>query len=206
MSLVMDYIEAHTLLKKFGIKALDAKYVNSADEALSFSAGRTIVMKLISDKAIHKSKSGLVKLNLASQEAIASAYKDLKSKGESLKPYKILVQEQISGGTEIIIGGNTDLQFGKLILLGLGGIYVETFKDVSVRVCPISKYDASSMLASLKSAKIMAPDQKSEQMITDLLLKVSNLLTKNENINELDLNPIIIHDGTYDAVDLRIIA
>ena len=201
----MDYMEAHELLKKFGIKALEAKYVSSADEAVKFSLGKPIVMKLISDKAIHKSKSGLVKLGLNSKEDIAKAFTELKAKGAELKPYKILVQRQVSGGTEIIIGGNTDDQFGKLILLGLGGIYVEVFKDVSVRVCPISRYDAESMLEGLKAKSIIAGDEKSKNMVISLLLKVSEMLVKNESISELDLNPIILHDGTYDAVDLRII-
>lgn len=204
MGSLMDYMEAYALLNKYGIKALRASYVSSASEAIKFSNGKKIVMKLISDKALHKSKSGLVKLNLSSESEIASAYNALTKLGENLKPYKILVQEQVSNGTEIIVGGNTDVQFGKLILLGLGGIYVEVFKDVSIRVCPITEYDASEMISTLKSKQIMLQDPRNEKIVKGLLLKVSELLTKNPEVQELDLNPIILHDGTYDAVDLRL--
>jgi acetyl-CoA synthetase (ADP-forming) len=205
MGTLMDYMDAHALLGKYGIKALDAAYVGSAKEAVGFAKGRTIVMKLISDKALHKSKSGLVKLSLSGDAKIEGAYSELVKLGEKLKPYKILVQEQVSNGTEIIIGGNTDPQFGKLILLGLGGIYVEVFKDVSVRLCPITEYDANAMIESLKSKQIMLADERNGKIVKNLLLKVSEFLVKNQKITELDLNPIILHDGTYDAVDLRLI-
>ncbi len=204
MSTLMDYMDAYSLLGKYGIKALDAKYVKNVDEAIEFSKGRKIVMKLISDKAIHKSKSGLVKLNLASDAEIRSAYSELVKLGEKLQPYKILVQAQVTNGIEIIIGGNTDPQFGKLILLGLGGIYVEVFKDVTIRLCPITEYDAQAMIESLKSKQIILQDSRNEKIVQELLIKVSNFLVKNPDITELDLNPIILHDGTYDAVDLRL--
>jgi succinyl-CoA synthetase beta subunit len=205
MGSLMDYMKAYNLLGKYKIRALRAAYVNSAKEAVDFAKGKMIVMKLISDKALHKSKSGLVKLSLSNPKEIESAFAELTKKGNSLKPYKVLVQEQIVSGTEIIIGGNTDPQFGKLILLGLGGIYVEVFKDVSVRVCPITDYDASEMINGLKSKQIMLQDPRNEKIIKTLLIDVSNFLVKNQNIAELDLNPIILHDGTYDAVDLRLI-
>ena len=202
---MMDYIEAANLLKKYSIRVVDSKYIESEDDAVSFSNGDTIVMKVLSDKALHKTKSGVIKLDLSKEDDIRTAYKDLVEKSADLKPYKILAQKMIKGGIEIIIGGNTDPSFGKVLLLGFGGIYVETFKDVSMRVCPINEFDAGNMISELKSKKIIAPDEKSENMIKDLLMKVSKLLVENDNISELDLNPLILHDGTYDAVDLRFI-
>ncbi len=202
---MMDYIEAANLLKKYSIRVVDSKYIESEDDAVSFSNGDTIVMKVLSDKALHKTKSGVIKLDLSKEDDIRTAYKDLIEKSADLKPYKILAQKMIKGGIEIIIGGNTDPSFGKVLLLGFGGIYVETFKDVSMRVCPINEFDAGNMISELKSKKIIAPDEKSENMIKDLLMKVSKLLVENDNISELDLNPLILHDGTYDAVDLRFI-
>ncbi len=202
---MMDYIEAANLLKKYSIRVVDSKYIESEDDAVSFSNGDTIVMKVLSDKALHKTKSGVIKLDLSKEDDIRTAYKDLVEKSADLKPYKILAQKMIKGGIEIIIGGNTDPSFGKVLLLGFGGIYVETFKDVSMRVCPINEFDAGNMISELKSKRIIAPDEKSENMIKDLLMKVSKLLVENDNISELDLNPLILHDGTYDAVDLRFI-
>jgi succinyl-CoA synthetase beta subunit len=201
---LIDYAEAHKLLQKYGIRSVESKYVTSAKDAISFSKGKPIVLKAISQKALHKSRSGLVALNLSSDKEITLSYNQLAKRAQKFKPYKMLAQQMVRGGTEIIIGGKIDPQFGKMVLLGLGGIYVETFKDFALRLCPITKYDAISMLKQLRSSAIVAPDKKTAERITELLLKTSRMYTEN-NITELDLNPVLIHDGTYDAVDLRMI-
>jgi succinyl-CoA synthetase beta subunit len=201
---LIEYEKAQLLLKKYRIKNVESKYIKTSKQAIEFSKGNPIVLKVISDKALHKSKNKLVALNLITPKEIESNYKMLESNARKFKPYKILAQRMVKGGIEIIMGGKTDQQFGKMILIGLGGIYVETFKDFALRLCPITKYDAESMLMQLKSRKILAPDDKSSKMLVDLLMNVSNMFLNN-NISELDLNPIILHDGTYDAVDLRLI-
>ena len=91
-----------------------------------------------------------------------------------------------------------------MVLVGLGGIYVETFHDFSMRLCPISRHDAKSMLHQLKSFGVIAQTKKAENEIESLLVKVSRMFMDND-MKELDLNPVIIHDGVYDAVDLRLI-
>ena len=202
---LLDYMQAKKLLDRYGIRSVDAKYVNSADDAVKFSAGKKIVLKLISEKALHKSKAGLVKLDLESEKEIASAYAELLRKGKKLRPYKMLAQKMAEDGVEIIIGGNTDKQFGKMILLGLGGIYVEAFKDVQLRVCPITRGDAVDMISELKSGKVITYDGRSKERIVKLLLSVSKLLTNNKNVAELDLNPVIVRPGSYDVVDIRAI-
>jgi succinyl-CoA synthetase beta subunit len=201
---LMEYEAAHKLLEKYKIKSIESKYVKSAREAISFSKGNPIVLKAISQKALHKSKSKLVELNLGTGKEIENAYKGLEKRAAQYKPYKIIAQKMVKNGLEIIIGGKTDDQFGKMVLLGLGGIYVETFKDFALRLCPISDSDAQSMILQMKSRSIIAPDPAAEKRIRELLLKVSKMFTENE-MAELDLNPIMLHDNTYDAVDLRII-
>lgn len=201
---LLDYTKAHALLTKYGIRSVESRYVKSAKEAIAFSNGNQIVLKVISQKALHKSKNKLVALNLKSPKDIESNYNELRKRAQQFRPYKILAQRMVGDGLEIIIGGKIDQQFGKMILIGLGGIYVETFKDFALRLCPITEYDAECMLGQLKSKSIIAPNPKAAKNITDLLLKVSKMYKEN-NIKELDLNPVILHDNTYDAVDLRII-
>ncbi len=201
---LVDYEKAHALLNKYDIRSVESGYVKSAKEAVNFSKGNPIVLKAISQNALHKTKNKLVALNLSSQKEVISRYNDLERKAAKFKPYKILAQRMVNDGTEIIIGGNTDRQFGKMILIGLGGIYVEIFKDFALRLCPITRKDAESMLNQLRSARIMAPDPKASRMVIELLLKVSDMFVHSD-ISELDLNPVILHDGTYDAVDLRMI-
>ena len=205
MAVLVDYDRARRLLDKYKIRSVRSAYISSAQEAVSFARGDDpIVLKLLSQKALHKSRNGLVALGLRTDKEITGAYNRLKAKGAKLKPYKILAQRMVGGGTEIIIGGNVDQQFGKMVLLGLGGVYVETFKDFALRLCPITRYDALSMINQLRSRHVIAPDKKSQEMIVGLLLRVSRLFS-NGKFSELDLNPIILHDGTYDAVDLRIL-
>ena len=201
---LVEYDKANALLKKYGINSVDSSYVKSAQDAIKFAKGKPIVLKALSQKALHKTKAGLIELNLSNEKGITEAYGRLEKRAQKFKPFRILAQHMVSHGLEIIIGGNVDQQFGKMILVGLGGIYVETFKDFALRACPISQYDANSMINQLKSRSVIAPDAASKRLLTGLLLKVSKMLEKND-IKELDLNPIMLHDGTYDAVDLRIL-
>jgi acyl-CoA synthetase (NDP forming) len=201
----MEYFKAKKILDKYGIRSIDSAYVDSFEEAVGFSAGKPIVLKVISDKELHKSKAGLVKTGLAGRESISKAYTELKKKAEHIKPYKIIAQKMAENGIEIILGGRDDPQFGKLVLIGLGGIYVEAFRDFAIRVCPISRYDAREMIAQLRSGGVISYKGKSEKMLEDMLLKVSSLLVDNQDIKELDLNPAIIRETSYDVVDIRVL-
>jgi acyl-CoA synthetase (NDP forming) len=202
---MLDYMIGKKLLDKYKINSVESKYVESAEGAVKFSGGERIVLKLISNKAIHKSREGLVKLSLKEPDEISAAYKDLEKKGKKYAPFKVLAQKMAAGGVEVIIGGNTDKQFGKMLLVGFGGIYVEIFKDVQLRLCPITRNDALDMISGLKSRKVMTFDGEAENQLVDLLLKVSKMLVENEKISELDLNPVILRKDSYDVVDIRII-
>ena len=201
---LLDYFEGKKLLDKHGIRSIDSEYVASAAEAVRFAGRSPIVLKLISDKALHKSKEGLVKLNLKRDE-IARAYAELASKGRALRPYHIIAQKMSSGGIEIIVGGRTDSQFGKLILLGLGGIYVNVFKDFALRICPITKTDAEEMIDQLRSREVITFEGKNIKMLVKLLMDVNSLLVSSNSISELDLNPVVVREKDYEAVDIRML-
>lgn len=201
---LIDYETASNLLLKYNIKVVESRYLSDAKAAVKFADGKPITLKVISQKALHKTKSGLIELNLYTDDQIKDAYAKLSVKAEGLRPYKILGQSMIKNGIEIIIGGNTDPQFGKLVLIGLGGIYVETFKDTALRVCPITRDDAGLMIDQLRSGLIIAPNSKAKKMLEDILLSASKMFYEND-IVELDLNPVILHDDTYDVVDIRIL-
>ncbi|MEM0106645.1 MAG: acetate--CoA ligase family protein [Candidatus Micrarchaeaceae archaeon] len=198
-------MEAVSLLNRYDINTARSSYVKTAEEAIKFASGKSIVLKVLSDKALHKTKSGLVALNLKSPNEITNAFNDLYNKAQQYSPYNILAQEMAEPGTEIIIGGNEDPQFGKTILLGLGGIYVEVFKDFSLRICPIQLKDAEEMINELKSSKIIAGMPEQKAMLSDLLLKVSKMLVETPAIKELDLNPVLVYANNYSAVDIRIL-
>ncbi|MCL5239587.1 MAG: acetate--CoA ligase family protein [Candidatus Marsarchaeota archaeon] len=202
---LLEYTLAKKLLERYKINSVESRYVKSAHDAVVFASGGRIVLKLLSQKALHKTKAGLVKLDLGSEKEIAESYDDLVRRGKALKPYKILAQKMAGQGVEIIIGGDTDPQFGKVLLVGLGGIYVEAFKDVQMRLCPITKADAEDMLGELQSGKVVTYNGKASGEIVSLLLKVSKLLAERKEVKELDLNPVIVRPDSYDVVDIRVL-
>ncbi len=203
--MLVDYYKARSILDRYKIKSIRSEYVGSADDAVGFlRENKSIVMKVLSQKALHKSRSGLVAVGLESEADVRKTFAGLQKKAARLKPYKMIAQRMVPRGIEIIIGGNVDPQFGRMILLGLGGVYVEAFKDFALRVCPITRRDAASMIDQLRSKSVIAPDSRSTEMIIGLLLKASKMFEES-GLAEFDLNPVMLHDGTYDAVDLRMI-
>ncbi len=200
----LEYFKAKKILDDYGIKNIESKYVNDAKDAQTFCGNDKIVLKAISEKALHKSKAGLVMLDISSGE-VSKAYSELVKRAKKIKPYKIIAQKMSKKGIEIILGGRYDDQFGRLILIGLGGIYVETFKDFSLRVCPINAYDASEMLKQLKSINVITYNGKTTKLLENLLLKISKLLIDHPEIKELDLNPAIISENDYEIVDIRML-
>jgi acyl-CoA synthetase (NDP forming) len=124
-----------------------------------------------------------------------------------------LVEEMAAPGQEMVIGGLRDPQFGPMVMVGLGGIFVEVLADVSFRICPITRLDAQDMLAELKGAAILkgarGTKPVSQEAIIDVLLKIggeNGLLMQNaDDIKEADINPLIVSESGAVAVDARFI-
>jgi acyl-CoA synthetase (NDP forming) len=118
---------------------------------------------------------------------------------------EILVQEYVPPGVELIIGGKRDPVFGPTVLLGLGGVFTEVLKDISLRICPLSKREALEMIQELKGYPILKGYRGKAgcdiQAIGNVLLNVSHLLLSNSCIEELDINPLIVHEKRAIAVD-----
>jgi acetyltransferase len=200
--MILEYVEGFNLLKKYGIKVAETKVVNSLEEAYKFAKNRKIVLKLYSEKATHKAKLGLVKIDL-SKEEIKEAFEKFKKIGKNFEPYEIIAQEMLKPGKEAIIGANEDEQFGKFIIFGLGGSYVEVFRDISSRLCPITKKEAREMIEEVKAKNILFKNEKMKEKIAALIAKVSKIVEK-ENIKELDINPVMIYENSYKVADVRI--
>jgi len=200
--MILEYVEGFNLLKKYGIKVAETKVVNSLEETYEFAKNRKIVLKLYSEKATHKAKLGLVKVDL-SKEEIKEAFNYFRKIGKKFEPYEIIAQEMLKPGKEIIIGANEDSQFGKFVIVGLGGSYVEVFKDISSRLCPINKKEAREMIEEIKAKDILFKDERIKEKIAGLVAKVSKIV-ENENIKELDINPVMVYENSYKVVDVRI--
>jgi len=173
--------------------------------SLASSMWGLAVFKIMSPDIIHKSDFGAVVLNVDYRNSKV-IYDELIAKAAKVnaKVDGILVEEMLYGH-ELIIGLKQDNQFGQIIMVGLGGIYAEIYKDVSFRVSPITVSDAREMLKELRGYKILTGARGKEpadiSKITEIIVKVSKL----KNIIELDINPLIVNSTSAVAADARII-
>lgn len=198
------------LLSKYGIQSPPCGVARSEKEALSIAAkaGYPVAVKIISGKILHKTDVGGVILGIQNPEGLRKAYAKMVAKFSGTDINGVLVQRMAPKGFELIIGGKRDLQFGQMIMLGTGGIYVEVMKDFTFRICPITKDDAQEMISELRSYPMLSGARGRKPISTaalvSTLLKVSKLLEK-ENPTELDINPLVADENGCTAVDVRII-
>ncbi|MEM0295400.1 MAG: acetate--CoA ligase family protein [Candidatus Korarchaeum sp.] len=207
--------EAKSFVADYGIPVTRIKLAKSEDEAVRFAneIGFPVVLKIASPQVIHKSDVGGVKVNLRSEDDVRRAYREIVDNVRRRVPDAriegILVQEFAPPGAELIIGLIRDPQFGPTVMFGLGGIFVEVFRDVSFRVAPLSEQDAETMIKEIKAYKLLTGFRGAEPVdinaIKDALIKVGRIGVENEEIAEMDLNPVIAYPKGIKVVDARII-
>jgi acyl-CoA synthetase (NDP forming) len=208
---VLTEYESKELLKDIGIKIPGQKLTKTKEETVEAAQdmGFPVVMKLIAEDIVHKSDTGAVKLNIKSPEETEKAYEELMNiPSESEK--KISVQQMAPEPiTELIIGMTTDRQFGPALMFGIGGILVELLEDVSFRIAPITEYDAKEMIHEIKGFPLLdgfrGKPKADIDAIVDTLMNISELVMENEEIYEMDLNPVFIYNDGLICVDARII-
>jgi acyl-CoA synthetase (NDP forming) len=213
----LDEETGKQVLASCGIAVPTSVVVAGADDVPAAIGGLTlpVVVKVVSPEILHKSDAGGVRVNLATPEAVRDAVADMaeapKIKGKRVDGY--LIEEMAPPGQEIVIGGFRDPQFGPLIMVGLGGIFVEVLADVAFRICPINERDAWSMLDELRGAALLdgarGREPVSKQAIVDTLLKIGGegglLLDLQDEVSELDINPMLVSRAGAVAVDARFI-
>ena len=208
---VLTEFESKELLKEIGISIPDQKLTSTKEDTVSAakSIGFPVVLKLMAEDIVHKSDTGAVKLNIKNEEETTNAFEELMkipSQAEKLISVQKMADEPI---TELIIGMTTDAQFGPALMFGIGGILVELLEDVSFRIAPITEYDAREQIHEIKGFPILdgyrGKPKADIDAIVQTLLKVSDLVTKYEEIYEMDLNPVFIYDKGLICVDARII-
>lgn len=202
----LSEINSMKLLDNAGVRGAKKSYIaKTAEEAANFACefGFPAVLKISSAQILHKSDVGGVKLNLNSDEEVKIAFEEIMANAKKHCPQAtidgVLVANMLKKGVEIIIGMNNDVQFGPMIMVGLGGVFVEIFHDVALLPAPISEKEALGMLQSLKGYALLDGYRGSEVCDIDELVKliceVSNFAAKNKDtIKELDLNPIFVYE------------
>lgn len=200
-----------SLLSKYGISYPDSVMAHSLAGVAPAckKIGFPLAMKVVSPSVLHKSDRGGVILGVGSAAEAEKAYLLLMERYRGVKIDGVLVQKMAGKeGVELIVGGKRDAQFGQLLMLGTGGIFVEVMRDVTFRVCPITEGDARQMVHELRAYPILAGARGrkpvNERALISTLMKVSRLL-ESEDPKEFDINPLIVDSSGCTAVDMRLI-
>lgn len=207
--------QCYNIFKAYGIPVANYSYCKDLQEAVldAKKINYPVALKIVSHDIIHKIDIGGVILDIENEGELELAYNTLIANVISHKPYAIIdgviVQEVLTGGLETIIGVKYDSSFGHIIMFGLGGTYVEIFKDVKFRSTPVTIYDADDMIKGIKSFKILSgyrgKPAKDIEALKDLLLRVSQFVTDFPVISEIDLNPVFAFSKGAKVADARII-
>ena len=212
---LLSEVEAKDVLAEAGVPVVAAKLARSRDEAVAAAraAGFPVVLKVVSNDITHKSDVGGVKLNLQDDAAVGQAYDQILASAKAAVPNAAIdgvsVQKMAASGVEVIVGVNTDPQFGPVIMFGLGGVLVEVLEDVSFRIVPIVERDARQMVREIKGFKLLEGYRGSPPAdvaaLESMLLKVSQFVDAHPDVAELDLNPVFAYPDGAVAVDARIV-
>jgi len=213
----LDEMAGKQVLANFGVATPNSLIVQDVSEVVAACAKlrAPLALKVVSPDLLHKSDAGGVKVGLKSAAEVEDAIRAM-MKLPAIANARLdgfLVEEMAPAGQEMVIGGFNDPQFGPMVMVGLGGIFVEVMADVAFRICPVTRLDAEEMLDELKGAALLkgARGKKpvSRTAIVDALLKIGGagglLMTHASDIAEADVNPLIVSEHGAVAVDARFV-
>jgi len=195
--------EAKTLVSRYGIDVPRFRVVEREEDLENIDLRYPLVLKVSSPNILHKTDVGGVILNITSKEMLLSSFRSLK---EKFPDEKFMVEEMETKGVEIIAGIIDDDAFGKCIMVGMGGIFTEIYRDVAFRMIPINEEDAEEMLAELKAGKIFSGYRMNlnRDDVINMLMKMARM-AEEMRIKQMDLNPVIVSESGIKAVDAKII-
>jgi 4-hydroxybutyryl-CoA synthetase (ADP-forming) len=189
--------EGQEVLKAYGLP-----FAKNEAEAIKIAKkiGYPVVMKIASPQIIHKSDAGGVKVNLTNDAEIKNAFKviikNAKKYNKDAEIKGVLIVEMVKGGKELIIGSKLEPGFGPVIMLGMGGIYVEILKDVTFKLAPVTNLEADDMIASIKTQKLLkgVRGEKPSDIakLSECIQRLSQLVSDFKEIKELDMNPVLV--------------
>ena len=192
-----------------------ARLATNVQEAVSAAdkMGYPLAMKVVSPDIIHKSDAGGVKLNVNSTQEVEKGFEEILKNAKRVTSRErilgVILSPMVLPGQECIIGMIRDRQFGPVIMFGLGGIFVEVLKDIAFRVAPLAQEDIDDMVREIKGYPVLegirGESRKDIEALKSTLAKLSQIAIDNPEIQEVDLNPVIVHEKGASIVDSRII-
>lgn len=190
------------LIAAFGVPTTREATASDARAAIAAAEGigYPVAMKVDSPDILHKTEAGAIRLNLADAAAVGAAFDEIiaaaRSYDAGARIDGVVVQEMVSGGVETIVGVSYDAQLGPALLFGTGGVLVEVYNDVALRLCPITRDDALEMIGEVKGARLLrgfrgAPAADIDAL-AEALVQVSQMAAQLEgSLAELDINPLV---------------
>jgi acetyl-CoA synthetase (ADP-forming) len=208
-------LESKDILRVYGIPTTQEKLAKTPEEAASVAGkmGFPIALKISSPDITHKTDVGGVRLGLKTAEEVKKGFseivEDVRRHLRNAKIQGVLVQNMVPLGHEVIVGVTKDPQFGPVLMFGLGGIFVEVLKDVSFHLIPATKEDAMDMVKEIKGFPVLQGYRNLKpadlDALTEIMVKASEVVMDLPEIDEMDLNPIFVHEEGAVAVDARMI-
>jgi acetate---CoA ligase (ADP-forming) subunit beta len=199
--------EAKRMLSLAGIPVPDFRWVAALPEALAAAEdiGYPVVAKIVSPAIVHKSEVNGVAVGLEDADALTDVFKAF----SRLEGFAGVLIEPLISGIELIIGAKIDYQFGPIILLGIGGTGVEIYQDIALRMAPLSDSDISSMVESLKGAKLLRGYRGAEPIDMPALIRLVHhfsvlVVDLADHVDTIDLNPVKCTGTTCVVVDARV--
>lgn len=203
--------ESKLVLSDYGIPVVEEKLTFTEPEFLSAVklVGFPLVIKACAPELAHKTDLDLIRLDIRNNHEAEIAYKKILEQTTDLEGVGVLVQKMARGKREFMVGMTRDDQFGPCVLFGLGGILTEALDDVSFRVAPIERADASEMMHEIRANKLLGSYRGMPPVNVDrleeILVNLGRLGLENDRIQEVDVNPLIICEGLPVAVDALIV-
>lgn len=206
----LSEFESARLLAGYGIPTAKGVLTLNWDEVKKAAEGigYPVVLKMCSSEVSHKTESGLVAVDLRNEVDLEAAFKRIGA-ASPVKEAAFLVQEMVKGGRELVVGMVRDPQFGPCVMFGLGGIFTEILGDVTFRPAPLSEADAREMIGEIKGHKILGAIRGMPSVdlgsLVQCLLAVGRIGMEREDIQAIDVNPLIIRGSQLVAVDALVI-
>jgi acyl-CoA synthetase (NDP forming) len=201
----LDERESKALLAAYGVPTVRESVAKNAEEAASLAErfGFPVVLKILSPQILHKTEAGAVRLNLCSPQDVRAAFHEVMKNAKAFNPQAeiqgVLIQEMLGDGTEVIVGTKRDSQFGPVVLFGIGGVFVELFRDVALRAAPILKEEAEEMVEEVRGYRLLqgfrGKPRGDIEALVDVLCRVSQLAVDlKDQLVELDVNPLMVFE------------
>lgn len=202
--------ESKMVMSAYGIPVTREKTIKTEAEATAAAAemGYPVVLKGSGETVSHKTELDLIALNIRDEKALVESFREFRER-KDVAVDELLVQQMVKGNRELMAGLKRDPQFGPCVMFGLGGVLAEILDDVTIRVAPLTTFDAMDMLSDIRASKILDEFRGSpavdREALAGLLMDLGRLGLENDAVAEVDINPIKLVGGKPVAVDALVV-